>query len=142
MPRPARFTAQEMKSNQQTSRKSSNVIFPDKKRCHSSRPLGQGRLAYVSEDLGTYLMPSVLDLMGADGALAADVRTAAAARSFIFSFHCLFRFLFILLVLFYRRTSFSVVSALTCHSLIEGFAFGSQMSYLAMLLRSETFFFN
>lgn len=94
MPRPphmsSMFTAQEMKSSPVTSRKSNSVIFPARKRRHSSRPRGQGQFASVSGDLGTYLMSSAPDLMGADGALAADVGPAAAARSFMFTVHCLY----------------------------------------------------
>lgn len=43
------------------------LYFLPEKRCHSSRPLGQGQFAFMREDLGTYLMPSVLDLIRADG---------------------------------------------------------------------------
>ncbi len=92
--------AQEMKSNHQTSRKSNNVILPARKRCHSSWPLGHSHFAYVSEDLGTYLMPSVLDVRGPDGVLAVDVGPAAAARSlnifFLFSL-----FIYLCFYLFY-----------------------------------------
>lgn len=99
---------QEIKSNHQTSRKSNNVIFPARKRCHSSQPLGQGQFASVSEDLGTYLMPSVLDLMAADEGLDPDVGPAAAARSFIFSFRCLFISVFVysMAVFFFDKRDF------------------------------------
>lgn len=61
-------------------------------------------------DLGTYLMSSALDLMGADGALT-DVGPAAAARSFMFTVHCLYSSVFIhfALVLFFCCLFFSAV---------------------------------
>ncbi|CAJ1069510.1 Hypothetical predicted protein, partial [Xyrichtys novacula] len=46
---PSSFSTQEMRSNHQTSRKSNIVIFPAERRCHSSRPSGQGQFDHEGE---------------------------------------------------------------------------------------------
>lgn len=82
------LTAQEMDSNQKTSRKSNSAIFPAKRWCHSNRPRGRGQFAHTSGGSGDLFMSSLLNLMGADGAFAADI--CVDSSCFIFSSHWLF----------------------------------------------------